>query len=126
MGKFLGWVNVVLLCYMILYYPFKQFCVKNIRKGPKQTFYRNILNTLRKIHPNIGWIILVIAILHGYLLYGSIPYLFYSGNLIVYTLLLIGFTAVIGRKLKIFRTNWRIAHKILGVLSLFFLIRHIF
>ena len=67
--RFLGWLNIVLLGVMVLPFLLRQFSMR-VHKI-KGKWYPKLNKFLRRIHKPLGLAIILLAMLHGYLVFGG-------------------------------------------------------
>lgn len=114
--QWMGWINVVLALFMGSIYPLKQQ-IKNYKK------LAPVYRKMRIIHPVTGVVMILVGLFHGYMALGSIR--IHSGSLILIILILMGLTALAGTRIKAFRKNWRIVHRLLAVLLFASVLAHL-
>lgn len=117
MASLLGWINALSAVLMGAIYPIKKKMTGNKALIP---LYR----VVRKIHPPIGILMVVIGGYHGYLMLGGNIRL-HSGTLVWIMLILMGAVALIGQTAKPLRKKWRPIHRILGIIMLLLLVAHV-
>ena len=117
MASFLGWINALSALLMGGIYPIKKRTASNQALIP---LYR----VVRKLHPLIGSLMVVIGGYHGYLMLGE-NLRIHSGTLVWLVLILMGAAAMIGQAVKPLQKKWRPLHRILGVIMLLLLVAHI-
>ncbi|SFI01728.1 hypothetical protein SAMN05192551_105140 [Tindallia magadiensis] len=117
MAGFLGWINTISAILMGSIYPIKKKMAKDKTLVP---LYRIV----RKIHPPIGILMVVVGGYHGYLMMGG-SWRLHSGTLVWLTLLGMGVVAIVGQAMSVFQKRWRLLHKLLAVVMLALLAAHI-
>lgn len=117
MASFLGWINALSAILMGGIYPIKKKLGQNQELVP---LYR----ILRKVHPLIGSLMVVLGGYHGYLMMGG-SLGFHSGTLVWLILFLMGAVAILGQAVYSLRKMWRPVHRILALGMLLFLGAHI-
>ena len=117
MAPFLGWINAISAILMGGIYPIKKKTASNQELIP---LYRIV----RKVHPLIGSLMVVIGGYHGYLMLGGNLRL-HSGTLVWLVLILMGVVAVIGQTVAPLRKGWRSVHRVLGLGMLLLLAAHV-
>jgi len=117
MASFLGWINALSAFLMGGIYPIKKRMISNKELTP---LYRIV----RKVHPLIGSLMVVIGGYHGYLMLGGNLRL-HSGTLVWLMLILMGVVAILGQAVKAFQKKWQPLHRTLGLLMLLLLVAHV-
>ncbi|MDW7672370.1 MAG: hypothetical protein SCK57_07760 [Bacillota bacterium] len=112
----MGWVNVILVVLMGSIYPIKEKMKTNKKLIP---VYRKV----RVIHPIVGILMIVGALIHGTMALGRIR--LHSGTLIVVVLIIMALVAFSGPRVKAFKKNWRTVHRSLGVLVFVLVLAHL-
>jgi predicted ferric reductase len=69
MIRFLGWLNISLLVIMVLPFLLRQFHMRVRRFRGK--WYPKLMKVLRKVHKPLGIAIVLLALLHGLLVFGG-------------------------------------------------------
>ena len=115
----LGWLNLVLIIFMVLIYPLKRMYLKK-RKPELLALYKSA----RNYHPLLGFTIVLIGLIHGFMALGTIR--LHTGTLVLFTVILMGCITTFGRKKVLFSKTWLKLHKTLIPLLFVFIIIHIF
>lgn len=115
----LGWLNLVLIIFMVLIYPLKRMYLKK-RKPELLALYKSA----RNYHPLLGFTIILIGLIHGFMALGTIR--LHTGTLVLFTVILMGCITTFGRKKVLFSKTWLKLHKTLIPLLFVFIIIHIF
>lgn len=119
MVETLGWLNIGLILLMGTIYPMKKLYL-NKRKKSLLLLYRKA----KFYHPILGFIIVIIGLIHGYTALGTIR--LHTGIFILFTVILMGCITALGRKKLLFKKKWLAIHSNLSLLLLLFIIIHIF
>lgn len=125
MFKIIGWVNAVLIIFMVSIYPLKLIYLKKSKtsRGEREK-WKYAYTTLRKLHPRLGAIIFLFGIYHGSQAFSLT--VVHTGTLLLYSVLLMGIIAIFGQRIRVFRKHWRLAHRIVDGAVLTMLAIHIF
>lgn len=115
----LGWLNLFLILLTSLIYPIKKVYFKNRKSGLLKIF-----KVARQLHPLLGFIIVLIGLIHGCLALGSIR--LHTGYLILYTIIIMGCITTLGRKGKTFNNTWLSLHRAFVPFLFLFIFVHLF
>ncbi|SES65477.1 hypothetical protein SAMN05660297_00111 [Natronincola peptidivorans] len=126
MVKILGWSNTVLVAIMTLMYPLKKYSLASSgeKKRGKNGKVLEMYKKLRKAHPDIGYVIITIGLIHGYLAVGFLKW--HSGVLVLNTIIMMALSVILGQRIKRMKSNWCVVHKLLSIALILFIINHIF
>lgn len=123
MVRIIGWINIILILFMIAIYPIKYLYLKSIRESKTNYYFKKAYNIFKRFHPIIGLIIIIFGLYHGYKLYSLT--IIYTGTILLYSIFLNGFIALIGQKLKMMKKHWRKAHRIMALFIVIFALLHL-
>ncbi|PWJ96624.1 hypothetical protein OF820_00645 [Oceanotoga sp. DSM 15011] len=119
----LGWINVFLLILngslFILKKIYKNYKFKNSKNKTK---YLSLLKKISFFHKINGLLIILIAIIHAYLILGTVFYI-HTGSILL-ILIIINFLLYIFKNLKIFK-KWLLIHKLNTIIIFTALIIHL-
>ncbi|MDN5343685.1 MAG: hypothetical protein PWP28_2565 [Oceanotoga sp.] len=119
----LGWINVFLLILngslFILKKIYKNYKFKNSKNKIK---YLSLLKKISFFHKINGLLIILIAIIHAYLILGTVFYI-HTGSILL-ILIIINFLLYIFKNLKIFK-KWLLIHKLNTIIIFTALIIHL-
>ena len=118
MYKLLGWINSILLVFMISMFPLK-YILKNKRIENMVPLYR----IFRKFHPLIGITIIIIGIIHGFMALGSLQ--LHSGSILIGAIIISGLIIYIKNKINYLKHHWRNIHKMMGLVIIMLFILHL-
>lgn len=119
----LGWINFALVLISVSYYLVKLYFKKHNFKSKEAKL--NFVQKMKKIsffHRVNGFIIITLAIIHAYLILGTIFYL-HTGTLLLSAIVLNLLLYILGR-MKILK-KWLLIHRYVALVILFFLIIHL-
>ena len=119
--EFLGGLNIVLAVIAIAL-----FTLRRINKhvyANQQPFLKKLNKLLSKIHPYIGFLLIILAYIHGDLALGSM-FRIHTGPLAWWILVLMMFVALIGKKYRI--KKWLTVHRTLAALFIVSIVLHLF
>lgn len=107
-------------------YPVKLSYLRKIKVQGRQhaEIHGKIYNIIRKTHPILGSLIVLIGLYHGWIAFGRFP--LHTGTLVLGTIILMGLVALLGPKIKGLRKSWRSIHRGLGFLLFLLVIIHIY
>ncbi|MDO7975292.1 hypothetical protein [Oceanotoga teriensis] len=121
--EILGWINVFLLILngslFILKKIYKNYKFKNSKNKIK---YLSLLKKISFFHKINGLLIILIAIIHAYLILGTVFYI-HTGSILL-ILIIINFLLYIFKNLKIFK-KWLLIHKLNTIIIFTALIIHL-
>ncbi len=121
MFSFLGWLNVVLLGILVL--PWILVRLNKYVLKTKSKAYLNFIRFLRSFHKPLGILMVIVALVHGYMAFGF--------NLRLHTGPVLALTAIIamvtgGMYYKLKKKNVFLVHKIFSALAVVMLLIHLF
>lgn len=114
--QLLGWLNVILVLLMGSIFPIKERMKTNKKLIP-------VYRKARVIHPITGVAMIVIGLIHGTMALGRIR--LHSGTLILIVLVLMALVAFAGPRVKALKKNWRLIHRMLGLLVFVLVLAHL-
>lgn len=122
----IGWINVAFVAVMASIYPFKKAYMKKMKSDGKEKAenLKKVYQFIRKLHPKLGIVILLIGLYHGSQAF-SLTVL-HTGTLLLYTILVMAVIGLSGPRVKAFRKNWRTVHRTIGLFVILFVFLHIF
>lgn len=119
----LGWINFALVLFNLSYFFIKLVYRNNLIKNKeKRVKFREIIKRGSLIHRINGILIIVIAVIHAYLIFGNIFY-FHTGLILLIFIILNLFIFILGR-LKVLK-KWLLAHKLTAIIIFIFLLIHL-
>ncbi|MCC5911053.1 MAG: hypothetical protein JJT76_11520 [Clostridiaceae bacterium] len=122
----IGWMNVILIVMMGFIYPLKTIYLKKIKTEGKEAAkaYGSIYKIMRRVHPALGVVIILIGIFHGVQAYTL--FTLHTGTILLYTLVVMAIVAIVGPKTKSFKKHWRVIHRVLGIVVFVLMIVHVY
>lgn len=120
MFSFLGWLNVVLLGIIIAPYILVFINKKFIKT--KHSSFRALLKFLKKLHKPLGLLLLILALVHGYLALGRIA--LHTGSVLFVTIFIAA--SLGGSFYKLKKRPLFTWHKRMAFIVIVFLLLHIF
>lgn len=114
---FLGWFNFSLLLLNSSLLPTRWFYKrynKKIEKFPWDGF-KTLLKFLARVHPFTGGVLLITALVHGYLATGG--FIIYSGSLVFFGVLAQFIVFLLGKYVQAMKSSWRRIHGALMFLT---------
>lgn len=125
-----GNIAGIIVFILLMYLPIKSFYMRKLRKLKDIEERDSIVLALRKIkkiHPYIGLILIVIGLVHSRFAMGIFPPpIKHTGTILILLIALNGLIAIIGHKIKLFKRNWRYLHRAVAVLIILSLFVHRF
>lgn len=116
--EWIGWTIVVLVFSMTIIYPAKKIYLEKRDEKSKKRF-----QLLRKIHPYLGVLILILGGIHGYMAIGKV--IWHTGTLLYGLILLMALISLL-RFPPIKYKKWRYIHRFVGLLVWGSIFLHIF
>jgi len=117
----LGRLNIILTLIAALLFTFRR--VNKRLFNSKNTTIKKVIKFLSKMHPFTGIILVITALIHGYMALDTI-FKVHTGPIAWFIIFLMMLVALFGKKYKI--KNWLKFHKGLAVLFLIAILFHIF
>lgn len=119
--EFLGWLNIVLALIAGALFTLRR--INRRFYGNQQPFLKKLNKPLSKIHPYIGFLLIISAYIHGDLALGTM-FRIHTGPLAWWIVVLMMLVALIGKKYRI--KQWLRAHRTLAVVFLVSIGLHLF
>ncbi len=119
--SFLGWLNVVLVLIAVSLFTFRR--INRYIFANQQPFLKKLNKPLSKIHPYIGFLLIISAYIHGDLALGSM-FRIHTGPVAWWILIVMMLVALVGKKYRI--KQWLTVHRTLAALFIVFIVLHLF
>ncbi|MDY0092094.1 MAG: hypothetical protein RBT80_05300 [Candidatus Vecturithrix sp.] len=119
--SFLGWLNVVLVLIVVSLFTFRR--INRYIFANQQPFLKKLNKPLSKIHPYIGFLLIISAYIHGDLALGSM-FRIHTGPVAWWILIVMMLVALIGKKYRI--KQWLTVHRTLAAFFIVFIVLHLF
>jgi|SRR6056297_2462387 len=119
----LGWINVVLVTISLSYFFVKLFFKKyKFKTKESKIKFAQAIKKISKYHKINGVLILIVALIHAYLILGTVFY--WHTGLVLFLAILLNLLIYLLGKIKLLK-KWLLFHKYTAILIFIFLIIHL-
>ncbi|WP_243392298.1 MULTISPECIES: hypothetical protein [unclassified Mesotoga] len=115
--RFLGWFNFILLLFNTSLFILRRSILKRSSKlenPPRAAFVKQV-RFLAIVHPWTGSVLMLSALLHGYLATGG--FILYSGSLVFLSVLAQFVVYLLGKYVPAMKNKWRPLHRALMIVT---------